>query len=202
MSALVKLKRILLTGFEPFHSASLNPSKELVDRIAHPAIVAKAILPVVFGESAKQLCQLIDRHNPDVVISLGQAEGRREISVERVALNLDDARIADNDGNIPVDQTIERDGPDAYFATLPAKDLVDALRKGGVAANLSLSAGSFVCNHIFYAGLHHCRDRQVLAGFIHLPLMTEQAGEFPGIPTMELSEMMKGVNLVLEYLAS
>ena len=164
--------------------------------------MAKAILPVVFGKSARELCQLIDLHSPDVVISLGQAEGRREISFERVALNLDDARIADNDGNIPADQAIVNDGPDAYFATLPAKELVAAVRKGGVAANLSLSAGSFVCNHTFYSALHHLRNRKISAGFIHLPLMAEQAGEFPGMPTMELSEMTKGINLTLDYLAS
>ena len=157
---------------------------------------------MVFGKSARELCQLIDLHNPDVVICLGQAEGRREISFERVAINLDDARIADNDGNIPVDQAIENDGPDAYFSTLPTKELVAAMRKGGVAANLSLSAGSFVCNHVFYAALHHIQNRTILAGFIHLPLMAEQVGEFPGMPTMELSEMTKGITLTLDYLAS
>lgn len=196
------MKRILLTGFEPFNKASLNSSKEVVERITHPAVVAKAILPVVFGKSARELCQLIDLHNPDVIISLGQAEGRREISFERVAINLDDSRIADNDGNIPVDQAIVNNGPNAYFATLPTKELVEAVRKGGVAANLSLSAGSFVCNHVFYAALHHIQNRETLAGFIHLPLMAEQVDEFPGMPTMELTEMVRGITLTLDYLAS
>lgn len=196
------MKRILLTGFEPFYKASLNSSKEVVELITHPAVVAKAILPVVFGESAKELCQLIDLHNPDVIISLGQAEGRREISFERVAINLDDARIADNDGNIPADQAIVNNGPNAYFATLPTEELVEAVRKGGVGANLSLSAGSFVCNHVFYAALHHIQNRETLAGFIHLPLMAEQVDEFPGMPTMELTEMVRGITLTLDYLAS
>ena len=164
--------------------------------------MAKAILPVVFGESARELCQLIDLHNPDVIIARGHAEGRRESSFERVAINLDDARIADNDGNIPADQAIVNNGPNAYFATLPTKELVEAVRKGGVGANLSLSAGSFVCNHVFYAALHHIQNRETLAGFIHLPLMAEQVDEFPGMPTMELTEMVRGITLTLDYLAS
>ena len=174
---------------------------ELVNRMTHPAVVAKAILPVVFGESAALLNKLIDEHTPDVVIALGQAEGRSEISIEQVAINLADARIADNAGNMPKDQVILADAPTAYFATLPTKELVNVVRQSGVAAGLSLSAGTFVCNHIFFSMLHHCDQRATKAGFIHLPLISEQKDEFPGLPTMTLSEMNIGVNAVLDYLA-
>jgi pyroglutamyl-peptidase len=200
--ALVKLKRVLITGFEPFHKATQNPSKAVVEQLSHPAIVARAVLPVVFGEAARILNELIDEHRPDVVISLGQAEGRKEISVERIAINLDDARIADNAGNVPVDKAIVEGGPSAYFATLPTKELVEVIRKNGGAASISLSAGAFVCNHIFYSMLHYCREREIQAGFIHLPLMKQQAPEFPGLPTMDLDEMLKSLTSAIDYLVS
>ena len=155
--------RILLTGFEPFNNGKLNPSEQIVRTIAEQfetgAAIAgvelhTAILPVVFTESSELLRHLIALHKPEAVICLGQAEGRKEISFERVAINLDDARIADNAGRIITDQPVVANGADAHFTTLPVRQLVEAVRAEGVAAGLSLSAGTFVCNHIFYSLQH------------------------------------------------
>ena len=190
--------RILLTGFEPFHNSSLNPSQEVIRRIEHPALIAKEVLPVTFGESARRLIELINQHSPDVVISLGQAEGRTQITPERVAINLDDARIVDNAGNSPRESAIVEGAPAAYFTTLPIAKIVESLKEAGIPAAISLSAGTFVCNHIFYAMQHHCANTEILSGFIHLPLMNEQASEFPGLFTIDIDELVRGINLVLD----
>ena len=195
------MERILLTGFEPFHKSTLNPSQEMVKLINHPNLVAKEVLPVTFGESSRKLISLIELHNPSVVVALGQAEGRTQISPERIAINLDDARIADNAGFSPKESPIINGGPDAYFTTLPVKGLVDQLNESGVPAAISLSAGTFVCNHIFYVMQHYCLDKDIRSGFIHLPLMESQAGEFPGLPTMPIDQMLSGIKIVLDVLA-
>ena len=195
------MERILLTGFEPFHKSSLNPSQEIVKRIEHPNLIAKEVLPVTFGESSRKLISLIDLHNPSVVVALGQAEGRTQITPERIAINLDDARIADNAGFSPKESPIINGGPDAYFTTLPIKRLVDHLIENGVPASISLSAGTFVCNHIFYSMQHYCLDKGMISGFIHLPIMETQAGEFPGFPTMPINQMIIGIKLILDLLA-
>lgn len=192
------MERILLTGFEPFHKSILNPSQEIIRRISHRSLVAKEVLPVTFGEASLNLNSLIDQHKPTVVIALGQAEGRKEITLERIAINLDDARIPDNAGNSPKERAIVAGGPDAYFTTLPIKNLVEKLNENGIPTSMSLSAGTFVCNHIFYAMQHHCAGKAIKSGFIHLPLMNEQASEFPGLPTMQIEEMIRGIELVLD----
>lgn len=201
-SGLISLKRILLTGFEPFHKASLNPTEEIVNQIEHPALIAKVVLPVVFGESSNLICALIDEYQPDVVVSLGQAEGRTDISIERVAINLDDARIPDNAGKTPINQPIIVGGPAAYLSTLPIRELVTTLNSSGIKASISNSAGTFVCNHLFYAMQHHLAEKEMQSGFIHTPLMPQQAAEFPNHPTMELTDMLRGIGAVLDYLAS
>jgi pyroglutamyl-peptidase len=174
-----------LTGFEPFAGSSLNPSQEIVNKIAKlniPGIeIITAILPVVFGESSEKLLKLISEVKPDVVISLGQAEGRTQLTPERVAVNLDDARIADKSGKILIDQPIVSGAPAAYFSTLPVKEIVDAITVLGVPATQSFSAGTFVCNHIFYHLQHSLNGTNIRSGFIHVPLMREQAGEFPNL---------------------
>ena len=192
------MERILLTGFEPFHKSMLNPSQVVIKRISHRSLVAKEVLPVTFGEASLKLISLIDQHKPTVVIALGQAEGRKEITPERIAINLDDARIPDNAGNSPKERAIVAGGPDAYFTTLPIKNLVEKLNENGIPTSISLSAGTFVCNHIFYAMQHHCARKAIKSGFIHLPLMNEQASEFPGLPTMQIEEMIRGIELVLD----
>ena len=191
--------RILLTGFEPFGKATLNPSGEIVKQISDDNIIT-AILPVAFAQSAEKLLSLIAEHNPDVVISLGQAEGRTHISPERIAINLDDARLADNEGVIRNDMPIIAGGPVAYESTLPIKDIVKAINDAGVPAAISLSAGAFLCNHVFYVAQDHFKGTKVRSGFVHVPLMDEQAGEFPGLPTMPLDQMVKAVRTMLEVL--
>ena len=193
--------KVLLTGFGPFAGSSLNPSQEIVNEIAkinNPAIeIITAILPVVFGEASAKLLELIALEKPDVVISLGQAEGRTQITPERVAVNLDDARIADNNGVILIDQPIVNGGPNSYFSTLPVKEIVAAISANGIAAAPSLSAGTFVCNHIFYHLQHSLTGTKIKSGFIHVPLMTEQGSEFPNLFTMPLSDMVKGITVAI-----
>ena len=193
------MNKILLTGFEPFGNASLNPSGEIVKQISGENIIT-AILPVAYAQSAEALLKLIEQHNPDVVICLGQAEGRKEITPERVAINLDDARLADNEGVLRNDVKILEDGPDAHFSTLPIKEIVEAIKAAGVPASVSLSAGAFLCNHVFYVAQNKFAGTKIRSGFVHVPLMDEQAGEFPGLPTMPLDQMVKAVRTMLEVL--
>jgi pyroglutamyl-peptidase len=191
--------KILLTGFEPFGSATSNPSGEIVKEISGENIVT-AILPVAYAQSSERLLALINEHNPDVVISLGQAEGRTQITPERIAINLDDARLADNEGVLRNDVPILVDGPVAYESTLPIKDFVEAMKAQDIPATVSLSAGAFLCNHIFYVMQNKFAGTNVRSGFVHVPLMDEQAGEFPGLPTMPLDQMVKAVRIMLEAL--
>ena len=193
------MNKVLLTGFEPFGTATSNPSGEIVKQISGDNIV-NAILPVAYAQSAERLLELIAEHNPDVVICLGQAEGRTQITPEKVAINLDDARLPDNAGVQRSDVKILDNGPDAYFTTLPIKEMVDAAKAAGVAASVSLSAGAFLCNHVFYIAQNKFAGTKVRSGFIHVPLMDSQAPEFPGLPTMPLDQMVKAVRAMLEVL--
>ena len=193
------MTKVLLTGFEPFGKATLNPSGEIVKQISGDNIIT-AILPVAYAQSAERLFALIAEHKPGVVICLGQAEGRTHVSPERIAINLDDARLADNEGVIRNDVPIVVGGPVAYESTLPIKEIVKAINDAGVPAAVSLSAGAFLCNHVFYVAQDHFKGTKVRSGFVHVPLMDEQAGEFPGLPTMPLDQMVKAVRTMLEVL--
>jgi pyroglutamyl-peptidase len=193
------MTKVLLTGFEPFGTATSNPSGEIVKQISGDNIVT-AILPVAYTQSAERLLELIAEHNPDVVICLGQAEGRTQITPEKVAINLDDARLADNDGVLRNDVKIIESGPDAYFSTLPINEIVEAIKARGVPAAVSLSAGAFLCNHVFYVAQNKFAGTKVRSGFVHLPLMDSQAAEFPGLPTMPLNQMVIAVRAMLEVL--
>jgi pyroglutamyl-peptidase len=190
---------VLLTGFEPFGTATANPSGEIVKQISGDNIVT-AILPVAYTQSAERLMSLIAQHNPDVVICLGQAEGRTSITPEKMAINLDDARLADNEGVIRNDVKILADGPDTYFSTLPLNEIVDAMKAQGIPATVSLSAGAFLCNHVFYVAQNKFAETNVRSGFVHVPLMDSQAPEFPGLPTMPLDQMVTAVRAMLEVL--
>jgi pyroglutamyl-peptidase len=190
---------ILITGFEPFGASRLNPSGEVVKALSHPGVVT-AILPVVFGEASNRLRELIDLHKPIAVISLGQAEGRSQITPERIAINFDDARIADNSGVKKVASPVIEGGPDGHFSTLPIEKIVTALTAAGIPVAASLSAGTFVCNHIFYSLQEYLIGRNIPSGFIHIPLMDEQQSEFPGLPTMSRSDMVRAVEIILELL--
>jgi pyroglutamyl-peptidase len=190
---------VLLTGFEPFGTATSNPSGEILKQISGDNIVT-AILPVAYTQSADRLLALIAEHNPDVVICLGQAEGRTAITPEKVAINLDDARLADNEGVLRSDVKILNNGPDAYFSTLPLKEVVEAIKAQGIPASVSLSAGAFLCNHVFYVAQNKFAGTSVRSGFVHVPLMDSQAPEFPGMPTMPLDQMVTAVRAMLEVL--
>lgn len=195
---------ILLTGFEPFEQEPLNPSWEAVRALdgwqCEGAIVAARQLPCVFGTALEVLDQLIDELKPVLVICVGQAGGRSQLSVERVAINVDDARIADNAGRQPIDQPIHNDGPAAYFSTLPIKGLVKAMRAAGVPAEVSQTAGTFVCNHVFYGLMHrlatHAPD--VRGGFIHIPYIPSQAARHPGQPSVALDTVIDGLRVALQ----
>jgi pyroglutamyl-peptidase len=191
--------KILLTGFEPFGKATTNPSGEIVKQISSDNIVT-AILPVTYRESADRLLELVAEHSPEVVVCLGQAEGRIQITPEKVAINLDDANLADNEGVLRNDVKIVESGPDAYFSTLPIKEIVEAIKARGVPAAVSLSAGAFLCNHIFYVAQNKFVGTHVRSGFVHVPLMDSQAPEFPGLPTMPLDQMVIAVRAMLEVL--
>jgi len=193
------MRKVLLTGFEPFGTASSNPSGEIVRQISGDNIVT-AILPVAYAQSAERLLSLIEEHKPDVVICLGQAEGRTAITPERIAINLDDARLADNQGVLRNDVKILEDGPDAYFSTLPVNDIVAAIKAQGIPAAVSLSAGAFLCNHVFYVAQNKFAGSDVRSGFVHVPLMDSQAAEFPGLPTMPLDQMVTAVRAMLAVL--
>jgi pyroglutamyl-peptidase len=193
------MTKVLLTGFEAFGTATSNPSGEIVKQISGDNMVT-AILPVAYTQSAERLLALIAEYNPDVVICLGQAEGRTQITPEKVAINLDDARLADNEGVLRNDVKIIKNGPDAYFSTLPLNEIVEAIKARGVPAAVSLSAGAFLCNHVFYVAQNKFAGTKVRSGFVHVPLMDSQAPEFPGLPTMPLDQMVTAVRAMLEVL--
>ena len=193
------MSKILVTGFEPFATSSLNPSGEIVKALIGDDLVT-AILPVVFGQASAQLRELIDLHKPSAVLCLGQAEGRSEMTPERIAINLDNARIADNAGNQPLEQRIIADGPDGYFSTLPIEKMVTSMKAAGIPASISLSAGTFVCNHIFYVLRDYLKNSSIKSGFMHVPLMDEQRKEYPNLPTMPIRQMVAGVEIALNVL--
>lgn len=194
--------KILLTGFEPFGGERINPALEAVrmvkDRIGQAEIV-KLEVPVVFGKSIRTAEDAILRVKPDAVLCVGQAGGRSEMTVERVAINLDDAGIADNEGFRPVDSIIMTDGAPAYFSTLPVKAMIAAMRKAGIPAAISNSAGTYVCNHLMY-GVLYTLDRhlpQATGGFIHVPYVPEQAVHHPGMPSMSAADIVRGLEAAI-----
>jgi pyroglutamyl-peptidase len=193
------MSKILVTGFEAFDKSALNPSAEIVKALKGNDLVS-AILPVVFGQASAQLRELIDLHKPSAVLCLGLAVGRSEITPERIAINLDNARIADNEGNQPLEQRIMGNGPDGHFSTLPIEKMVTSMKAAGIPASISLSAGTFVCNHIFYVLQDYLKDSAIKSGFMHVPLMDEQRKEYPNLPTMPIRQMVAGVQISLDVL--
>jgi pyroglutamyl-peptidase len=178
----------------------LNPSALVAQALRHERIegatVQALVLPCVFGAALRALDEALQPQRPRLVLALGQAAGRGELSVERVALNVDDARIPDNAGAQPVDVAVVPGAPAARFSTLPIKAMVAALQRAGLPAGVSQTAGTFVCNHVFYGLMHALRRRRgVRAGFMHLPLLPEQAR--PGQPSLALEDQLRGVRLAL-----
>lgn len=196
---------VLITGFEPFDGEAVNPSAQLVQRLQGEVIapgvrVEAVVLPCVFDAALDVLAAHLDRLQPRLVLCCGQAGGRAQLSLERVAINLDDARIPDNAGAQPIDRPVQPSGPAAYFTTLPVKRMTQALRQAGVPAEVSYTAGTFVCNHVFYGLMHLAQQRPWLrqGGFLHVPYLPEQAAHHPHAPSLSLDTMANGLRLALQ----
>ena len=195
--------KVLITGFDPFGGEKINPAWEAVralpDNIDGIEVV-KLQIPTVFKKSAKKLFENIDSVKPDVVICVGQAGGRYEFSVERVAINPDDGIIPDNDGYQPVDSPVFEDGENAYFSTLPIKAIVEEVKKDGIPAAVSNTAGTYVCNHIMYSLLYYLNKNNlnIKGGFIHVPFIPEQVVEKKNTPYMELTRITKALEISIK----
>ena len=198
--------KALVTGFDPFGGDAVNPSSEAVARLRKrigSLSVETAVLPTSYARSAGVLRTAIDRVKPDLVLCVGQAGGRTELSLERVGINVQDARIRDNDGDQPIDVPVVEGGPPAYFATLPIKACVAALRRAGLPASVSNTAGTFVCNHILYALMDMAQDHPSAfrGGFLHIPYVPEQAARLGGAPSMAVADIARGIEVILEVSA-
>ena len=195
---------VLVTGFEPFGGERINPSAEIAraldGEIANGHRIVTAVLPVAFASVLPMLEALLETHRPSLVLATGQAGGCSQLSIERVAANLVDARMADADGMQPIDEPVIADAPAAYFSTLPVKAMLARLRALGIPAALSQSAGAYVCNHTFYVLAHlvATRYRGTRAGFMHVPWLPEQATRHHGQPSMALETMIAGVRAAIE----
>ena len=187
-------KRLLITGFDPFGGAKINPAWEAVKRLPQEVgdfEVHKLQIPTVFALGASRVLEAAEVINPDVILCVGQAGGREAVTPERIAVNIRDARIADNAGNRPKGEFVAADGPAAYFATVPVRQMVSAIAAAGVDASLSLSAGAFVCNDTLYTLLHHYCGSSTLVGFVHIPYLPQQAAQ--GQSSMPLEQMVAGM---------
>ena len=196
--------KMLLTGFKPFGGSQVNPSEQVVGRLTRDGVpgvtLHSAILPVDRQGSPATLLNAVRALHPDAILCLGEATRRMAISVERVALNLLDYRMADNAGHQAIDEPIVPDGPAAYFVTLPVRTMLDAVRTAGIPAELSLSAGAFLCNQVTYELLHYLTTHQldIPAGFVHLPALPEQVTNlYPPMPSMALETMTRGICAVI-----
>lgn len=196
------MNTILLTGFEPFAGETINPSWQIASALhghhVGPAQVVAVQLPTVFQRALEALDAALKLHQPQLVLALGQAGGRTDLSVERVAINVDDARIPDNARQQPVDHPIVPGGPAAYFSTLPIKTLVATLHRAGIPASVSQTAGTFVCNHVFYGLQHRLAGTGVRSGFVHVPYVPEQVRGKAGVACLPLPTLVEGVRLLLD----
>ena len=195
--------KVLITGFDPFGGEKINPAYEAVkgleDDINGVEIVKREI-PTVFKKSIIELEKEIEEEKPDIVICVGQAGGRYDITIERVAINIDDARIKDNEGNEPIDENIFEDGENAYFASIPIKSMVQGIRDVGVPASISNSAGTFVCNHIMY-GLLYLIDKKypnIRGGFIHVPFLPEQVIDKRNTASMSIEDITRALETAIK----
>ena len=193
------MKKLLITGFDPFGGESINPAWEAVKLLPDTIgafELTKLEIPTVFGTASQKVLEAAQAVQPDVILCIGQAGGRKAITPEMVGINLRHARIADNAGNQPQDEPVAAKGPAAYFATVPVRKMAQAAEDAGIAAAVSYSAGTFVCNDTLYALLHHYADTQVQAGFVHVPFLPQQAKE--GVPYMELESIVRGLRAMIE----
>lgn len=200
------MKKILVTAFDPFGGEAINPALEAVKRL--PSMIGNTEIiwcevPTVFYKSATVVQQVIEKEKPDAVLCIGQAGGRTAITLERVAINIDDARIPDNDGQQPIDTRIQQAGESAYFSTVPIKRIVQALRQQGIPAQVSNTAGTYVCNHLMYQVLYMAQtiEHEFLAGFMHIPYLPEQAVKFPQQPSMAKETIIQAIEIALATIA-
>ena len=194
--------KIMITGFDAFGGETRNPSSEVLALLRAPAgaeLILKPEIPTEFGVG-RLVCRYLSEEQPDVLLCLGQAGGRRGLTPERVAINIMDAGIPDNRGFLPSDLPVEPGGKNAYFSTLPIKAMVSAMEKAGIPASVSNSAGTFVCNSLLYHVLSYIEGNRlpVRAGFLHVPFLPEQAENHPGYPAMSLEDMAEGISAALE----
>ncbi|MGL5381640.1 pyroglutamyl-peptidase I [Clostridium sp.] len=195
--------KVLITGFDPFGGEKINPALEAVKLLPNEiagASVIKLEIPTVFNKSVEKIEAAIKEHNPNIVISVGQAGGRFGITPERVAINMDDARIEDNEGNQPLDIIINEDGENAYFTNLPIKAMVKEMNENGIPGSVSNTAGTFVCNHVMY-GIMYMIDKKypnIKGGFIHVPYIPEQVVSKPNMPSMSIADISRGLALCIK----
>lgn len=195
--------KVLVTGFDPFGGESINPSWEAVKSIKNTiagAEIIKLQLPTVAYKSISQLHNKMVELNPDIVISVGQAGGRAGVTPERVAINITDARIPDNEGNQPIDEVIFEDGDTAYFSNLPVKAMVQAISDAGFPSSLSNTAGTYICNHVMYGILYYIQKEfpNTRGGFIHVPFATSQVTDKPEMPSMEIADITTALEAAIQ----
>ncbi|HEL2333703.1 TPA: pyroglutamyl-peptidase I [Streptococcus suis] len=194
--------KIIVTGFDPFGGEPINPALETIKSLPKTIAGAEIILveiPTVFDKAADVLEEKMAEHLPDAVLCIGQAGGRVDLTPERIAINQDDARIPDNEGQQPIDRTIREDGQPAYFSTFPIKAMVEAIRSVGIPASVSNTAGTFVCNHLMYQALYLAEKQfpKTKAGFLHIPFLPEQVVDKPGLASMSLNDIVRGVEVAI-----
>ena len=193
------MKKLLITGFEPFGGETINPSWDAVSLLPESVsgyTLTKLCLPVAFEKSAKILVETAEKLCPDVIISVGQAGGRSAITPEYLGINLRNANTPDNDGNQPKDERIFDDGQDAYFSTIPVRKIAENIKNNGIDAQVSYSAGTFVCNDVLYTLLSRFKGTTIKVGFIHVPYSTDQGKE----PSMSLDDIVKGLTIAIKTL--
>lgn len=197
--------KILLTGFDAFGGENINPSFEAIKNIENyinGVEIIKQMIPTVRYKSFEMIKEIIDDNNDlSVIISFGQAGGRKSISLERVAINCDDYRISDNHGNKPIDEVINEDGANAYFSTLPLRKIQRELESNNIPVEISNTAGTFVCNHVFYSVRDYCEKYypNIISGFIHVPYIKSQVKD-DKTPYMELDDIIRAINLIIEVI--
>lgn len=208
------MRKIILTGFEAFNGREINPSKLIVEKIVEPedTLLVRKILPVEFKATTELLNKLTEQEKPDIILSIGQAGNVPNISVERVAINLDNCKssdgkgiLADACGDCPIDRKIIEDGPDAFISKAPIWDIVKKVNDAGVMCRTSYSAGTYVCNHVMYVGAYiSSKKENMISVFVHVPFLPEQLANDTntnGKYTMPLDDMVKGIQIIVDYLA-
>lgn len=201
------MAKILITGFDPFGGEKINPAYEAVKAIKdniNGVEVVKMEVPTVFYDSIEKVTKKIEEIDPIAVLLIGQAGGRFGMTVERVAINVDDARIKDNKGQQPIDKPIDPEGQPAYFSTIPVKKIVEKMKENKIPASVSNTAGTFVCNHLLYGTLNyiHKNNKNIKAGFIHVPFLPEQVIDKPNTPSMSVETIVKALETAVEVITS